>query len=180
MGSTKLHMNCRVTHQVGDYILLALIWSFQCLPYSAWAAANLAELACHVAKKVELPKQGQQNIVADLMGHPVHLSYSGHNIDAAESPPAPHHRPGHRLDGRGAVAAALHRPARDRKQPADHRALLLRHCLQRERSRVSRRAGLQARVRVHRQREALHLVLSIMRYWFKKYQVGRPLVPKVL
>ena len=57
----------RVTHQVGDYILLTLNWQFQCLPYSAWAAANLAELACHVAKKVEQPKQGQQNIVADLV-----------------------------------------------------------------------------------------------------------------
>ena len=31
------------------------IWRLRCLPYSAWAAANLAELACHVTNMVELP-----------------------------------------------------------------------------------------------------------------------------
>ena len=39
------------------------------LPYSAWAAANLAELAWHVGNMVKLPDQSQQSIVADLMGH---------------------------------------------------------------------------------------------------------------
>ena len=34
----------------------------QCLTHSAWAAANLAELACYVGNMVELPKLSQQNI----------------------------------------------------------------------------------------------------------------------
>ena len=41
------------------------------MPHSALAAANLAELACHVGNRVELPNQNQQKIFADLMGHPV-------------------------------------------------------------------------------------------------------------
>ena len=43
----------------------------RCLPYSARAVANLAELACHVGNTVELPNQSHQNIVAELIGHPV-------------------------------------------------------------------------------------------------------------
>ena len=31
----------------------------------------MAELACHVGNMVELPNQSQQNIGANLMGHPV-------------------------------------------------------------------------------------------------------------
>ena len=61
----------KVTHQVSDYILLTLICKFRCLPYSAWAAANVAEMAWHVGNMVELPNQRKQNVVADLMGHPV-------------------------------------------------------------------------------------------------------------
>ena len=57
------HAMYRVTRQFGDYILLTLT----CLPYFA----NMAELAWHVGKMVELPIQSQQNIVADLIGHPV-------------------------------------------------------------------------------------------------------------
>ena len=60
-----------MTRQVGDYILLTFIWLFQCLPYSAWPAANLADLACHVGIIVGLPKQNHQNIVANPMGNPV-------------------------------------------------------------------------------------------------------------
>ena len=65
--SFKVKCNYRVTLQVGDYILLTLIWLFRCLPYSTWAAANLAELTCHVGNMVELPNQSQQNVVSDLM-----------------------------------------------------------------------------------------------------------------
>ena len=60
-----------MTRQVGDNILLTLIWWSRCLPYFARAAANLAELAWHVGNMVELLNQSQQNIVADLMDHPV-------------------------------------------------------------------------------------------------------------
>ena len=61
------HAMYSVTHQFGDYILLILTWLFGCLPYFA----NKTELAWHVGNMVELPIQSQQNIVADLMGHPV-------------------------------------------------------------------------------------------------------------
>ena len=44
----------------------------RCLSYSAWAAANLAELACLVGNMVELFNQSQQTVVADLMGNPVY------------------------------------------------------------------------------------------------------------
>ena len=60
-----------MARQFVDYILLTSIWLLRCLPYSAWAAANLAEFAWHVGNMVELPNQSQENIVADLMGHPV-------------------------------------------------------------------------------------------------------------
>ena len=50
----------RLTHQVSDYILLTLIWELRCLPYSAWAAENMAELAWHVGIMVELPNQSTE------------------------------------------------------------------------------------------------------------------------
>ena len=46
----------------------------QRLHNSALTAANVTELAWDVDKAVELPNQSQQNIVADLMGHPVHTA----------------------------------------------------------------------------------------------------------
>ena len=41
------------------------------LLHSVGASANLAELTWHVGNMVKFPNQSQQNIIADLMGHPV-------------------------------------------------------------------------------------------------------------
>ena len=51
----SLNFRYRVPCQVGDNILLTLIWQLRCLPYFAWPAADLAEVACHVGNMVELP-----------------------------------------------------------------------------------------------------------------------------
>ena len=65
---------------------------FQCLPNYAWAAANLAVLTWHLGDMEKVHKIGitdltvnpilvavdisQQNIVSDLMGHPVLVTVS--------------------------------------------------------------------------------------------------------
>ena len=58
---------------VSGYDLFTMIWTFHCLPDSARAAANWAEIAEQLGKIVELHKYSQQNVVADHIGHYVHL-----------------------------------------------------------------------------------------------------------
>ena len=56
---------------VRDKVVLPLIWLFDCLPDSAWAAANWAEIADQLGSTVELQQYSQQNIVSDHHSHPV-------------------------------------------------------------------------------------------------------------
>ena len=51
--------------------MLTLIWSSHCLPDSAWAAGNWAEIAEQMGNIVELQECSQQNIVSDHNGQPV-------------------------------------------------------------------------------------------------------------
>ena len=73
-GNSFLQTFCpklyKVTSQVGNYILLTLIWWFWCLPCSAWAAANLAELSRHVGYMVELQNQSKKKIVKKVKKSP--------------------------------------------------------------------------------------------------------------
>ena len=46
---------------------------FRCQPASAWATANLGELARQVGNMTELPNEKQQNIVSNWTCHPVHV-----------------------------------------------------------------------------------------------------------
>ena len=53
--------------------MLTLIWLFHCLPDSAWAAANWAEIADQLGSIVEFQEYSKQKKVSDHHGHPVWL-----------------------------------------------------------------------------------------------------------
>ena len=60
-----------MTRQVSDYFLLTLIWE---LHHVAYVPGQFCQICCclsRIGQKWELPNQSEQNVVANLTGHPV-------------------------------------------------------------------------------------------------------------
>ena len=60
--------------QVSGYILLTLIWE---LHHVAYISCQFCQICCcpsRIRQTLELPNKSQQNVVADLMAHPVDTS----------------------------------------------------------------------------------------------------------
>ena len=63
-----------VTHQVSDYILLTLIWEFHHVAYRACQFCQICSCPRRIRRTSELSNQSEQNVVADMTGHPLVFS----------------------------------------------------------------------------------------------------------